>query len=193
MKKLLMLVVAAMALAIPASASAHDGLDFTHEGQFVEETTEVTLAGPVGFTGAATVQCANSHVILDLFPNGTGEITKFDCIGGLLNATFIVDDTAINPHNWDVEVIGHNHIEISGVKIHNTYTHPTLGVCVAESFAEGTVTAKFLGNPENSSEAELYTDTNGEFTSGGAGVALNGRLDIFNTSASTTGIGIATT
>jgi hypothetical protein len=193
MKKLLMLAVAAMAFAIPASASAHNGLDFTHEGQFVENTTEVTLAGPVGFTGAATVQCANSHIILDLFANGTGEVTKFDCIGGLLNNTFIVDDTAIEPHKWVVEAIGHNHIEISGVKIHNTYTHPTLGVCVAESNAEGTVTAKFVGSSENSTEVELYTDTEGEFTSGGGAVVVNGKLKATNTSGAATGIGIATT
>jgi hypothetical protein len=194
MKKLLMLVVAAMALAIPSSALAHNGLDFTHEGQFVENPTEVQLTGTtIGTQGATEIHCPELDVVLDLLVDGTGEVTKYDCAGGKLNSTIPIDDTPTNVHSWEVEVIGHNHIEISGISIHNTYTHPSIPACVGSGTLQGSITMELIDNPENSSVVEINTDTLNELTNGGTDIRYYGLLTAEKTSGQETNIGIATT
>lgn len=133
MKKLLMLAIAAMALAIPASASANPV--FTHEGEPITEPKTVEFSGPaafavfVGGNPAGGVHCENVFADVDLEANGEGTVTAFETeLEGETFCTTTPDNfvahTTATGLPWDITTDGHDTITIHDVDIDNTVTHP---------------------------------------------------------------------
>ena len=121
----------ALACALPASAAA---AEWTHEGEPLEETAELGFSGPAKFTTAIGSYECTIHVLVDLEPGSTGQVTAFEATtgtcegtGSLAGCTLAEDGTSGLP--WGVQVTATT-FDISGVSLRNVYG---LGCAVAET------------------------------------------------------------
>lgn len=195
MKKLFMLMIAATAFAMPASALAEapDGSHFLHEGSVVEETTEIKLTGSMGWvtTGTATgMHCPHVVISADLEASGTGRITKFetptnDCTGTGQLESLLTHWIPLGLHlekpngEWVLEADATNgQIDITNITIRTTITSG--GVCVFEGVIQGSFSAN-LPDSENSTTVTL-SSAPGEYKFGTNNVTISGHLTTAETS-----------
>ena len=156
MKKVLMLAVAAMAFAIPATASA---ADFTHNGTAIEhgKSVSVSFTGPAAFSLTAApangVHCPQIHASLKIEATGTGTVTTFTGTECTNTPQSLTVDTIALGLPWTVHAIpALNKIQITGVHINNKVTLG--GNVVGESTLQGSITA-IVNNSEAITTATL--------------------------------------
>lgn len=185
-KKTLLLAVAAvaaMALAVPALASA----SWTHEHEPITSQKTVTFAGNAQFVAAglgAGFNCTNTHADVDLLPGETGEITSFEateaeskCDPVGLFSTLGCKISSVTSENlpWVVHIINEEKLLITNVKITN---HLVPGLCTS---IIGTQTIVLEGNvtatPDDPDEVHSV-ELSGELTSSlGENVTVSGTLN----------------
>jgi hypothetical protein len=140
MKKLLIAAIAAMALAVPTTASADV---FTHEGSPIEGgPISVEFSGPVttttesGFVG----HCEEVHIGVDFEAEGQATTTKFESTGCTTTnpGGLEMDIIPIDKDKWEYMPDAKNKI-MRITKYHVTRTYTLNKVCVGEVTVKGTL------------------------------------------------------
>lgn len=194
MKKLLLLAIAAMAVAIPSFAVAESttGGIFTHEGVPVEGTTEVVFSGPAQFTaGGGGVACTNIEVVADLFPEGTGEVTDFKTTHcTTIGTNFPTHATPENLH-WKLQANPNGTVTISGMRIHNSVRHPLdTSVEIGTNVLHGTVTATLVSSTKATLGNAVGDVKVTPLGGGEANAEVSGELTVTDTEGNHTEIGV---
>ncbi|HEX5763707.1 MAG TPA: hypothetical protein VFY04_11385 [Solirubrobacterales bacterium] len=166
-KKMLLLASMALAAIAAAAPAAQAQGEWTHEGEPITESKEVTFAGTVQFTvvGSSTgVHCKNSHAVAHFLPGGKGEVTTFEgkeCRG----TGFLVGCTTVHPKSeglpWPITANTNQTGTISEVNIVNTMTG---SFCPVSST---TLTGNVIVTPDNPEETSSVTLSGTVMTSQG--------------------------